>query len=302
MYSYSFGHREFSGDRSNMIQYLIYNATLVLIYVMVSLSFALPVGFTGLVNLGQVGLFAIGAYASAILTTHGISFWIALPLSALITMLVGLLLALPARRVKSDYYALLSLGFLFVVNSILIGWINLTRGPFGISGIDRPAFFQTPVSFLLLTFAVTVIIGLFVYRLIRSPFGKALEAVRDDDQVAESLGKPVGKLRVLSIFISAFIVGIAGAFLAHFIRFINPQLFWLDNVIWILAALVLGGLASFRGAIFGMVFLFIATEAIRFFPFSSDVLGALRLISLSLLLLGFVLFKPKGLFGRAQLE
>ena len=269
---------------------------------MVALSYALPVGFVGMLNLGHIGLLAAGAYTAAILTTNGISFWLALIAASLVTGIVGFFLALPARRIKGDYYALMTLGFTFVMNAVLLNWIKVTQGPFGITGISRPHGFTDPKAFFVLTLVFLGVTAWFVYRVMRSPFGKALEAVRDDELVAESLGKPTGKFRIVSLLVSAVIVGIAGALLAHFIQFINPQVFWLDNVVWILAALALGGLASFRGAIAGMILLFAIQESIRFLPIPPALVGSLRLSVFAVLLLLVVLYRPKGLFGRAQIE
>ena len=124
--------------------YLIHTLTLAAIYIMVALSYALPVGYTGMLNLGHIGLLAVGAYTAAILTTSGISFWLALIAAALITGIIGFFLALPARRIKGDYYALMTLGFTFVMNAVLLNWIKVTQGPFGITGISRPAGFTDP--------------------------------------------------------------------------------------------------------------------------------------------------------------
>lgn len=285
-----------------MAAYLIHTLTLIGIYIIVALSYAIPVGYTGMLNLGHIGLLAIGAYTAAILTVKGVSFWLGLIVAAAITGFAGFLLALPARRIKGDYYALITLGFTFVVNAILLNWINMSGGPFGISGIKRPAGFAEPVSFLLLVLVFLVLTALFVYRLVKSPLGRALESVRDDDLVAESLGKPTAKLRIISLFVSAIIVGVAGALLAHFIQFINPQVFWLDNVLWVLAGLVVGGLASFEGAIWGMVILYVFSEPLRFLALPPGILGPLRLMIFSILLLLVILFRPKGIMGRAQLE
>ena len=285
-----------------MTAYFVHTLTLASIYLIVSVSYAIPVGYTGMLNLGHVGLLAVGAYTAAISMTRGMSFWLALPLAAAVTAVVGFLLAIPARRIKGDYYALMTLGFTFVVNAVLLNWISLTSGPFGISGISRPEGFTDPLFFLALVLAVLGSVSAIAYRIVHSPFGNALEAVRDDDLVAESLGKPTTKLRIASLTISAVIVGIAGALLAPFLQFINPQVFWLDNAVWILAALVIGGLASFPGAIVGTLLLFAIFEPIRFLPLPPGLVGSLRLLIFSLLLLGAVLFRPKGLMGRAQLE
>lgn len=285
-----------------MSAYLLHLLTLASIYSMVALSYAIPVGYTGLLNFGHIGLFAVGAYTSAIFTMRGFSFWTALVLASLITGIVGFLLALPTRKIRGDYYALMTLGFTFVVNAAILNLTFLTRGPLGISGIPRPSGFTDPMLFFFLTLIFLVIISFFVYRVMHSPFGLALEAVRDDSMVAQALGKPVYKLKVVSLTLSAVLVGIAGTFFAHFLQFINANVFWLDNVVWILAALVIGGLGSFRGAIAGMIILYFLSESVRFLPISPSYLGPLRLALFSFLLLCMVLFRPKGIFGRVQLE
>lgn len=284
------------------MDYLIYVITLFAIYTMVALSYQISIGYTGLLNFAQVGLLAIGAYSQAILTSHGIPFFLALALSAAITGAIGFLLALPSRRIKESYYALVTLGFMFVVNAVILNWTEVTGGPFGISGIARPAHFDTPQTFLFLVLMLTAAVSFFVYRVVHSPFGAALEAVRDDDRVAESLGKPTGKLRVIAMVLSAIVVGIAGALLAHFIQFISVQIFWLDSVVFVLSCVVVGGLASFWGAIAGTTLLYIFLEPLRFLPLPPGVLGPLRIIIYGSLLLLFVLFRPKGIMGRAQLD
>jgi len=132
------------------MDYLLYIITLIAIYAMVALSYQISIGYTGLLNFAQVGLLAIGAYAEAIITAHGVPFFAALALSAAITGVAGLLLALPSRTIKNDYYALVTLGFMFVVNALILNLTDLTGGPFGISGIARPAHFNTPQTFLFL--------------------------------------------------------------------------------------------------------------------------------------------------------
>src|SRR3989344_6281902 len=169
------------------MDYLIYIITLFAIYAMVALSYQISIGYTGILNFAQVGLLAIGAYSQAILITHGVSFFPSLALSAVITGAIGFLLALPSRRIKDDYYALVTLGFMFVVNAVILNWTDVTGGPFGISGIARPAHLDTPETFLFLVLVITVAVSLFIYRVVHSPFGAALESVRDDDRVAESL-------------------------------------------------------------------------------------------------------------------
>ena len=284
------------------MEYFVYIATAIVIYCIANLAYAIPLGYTGLVNFGHVGLLAVGAYTAAILSLRGVPFLLALLAAAGTTALAGLLLSLPSRRIKSDYYALVTLGFIFVVNSIILNWTSLTGGPFGLSAIPRPEGFQTPEAFLFLAAVTLGCVALFVQRVVHSPFGRALEAVRDDEEVAALLGKRVFKLKITAMVLSGMIAGIGGAYLAYFIRFINNQVFWLDLVVFLIAALVIGGLASFPGTLIGVILLFALQEPMRFLPISGAYLGPLRIMLWSFLLLLFVIFRPRGIMGRAELD
>lgn len=288
---------------TDMEVYLIHLGSLVCIYILLSLSFNLVVGYTGLLNLGHVGLMAIGAYASALLMKlAGIPFGVALMGAATLSGLIGALLALPTKKIRGDYYALVTLGFMFVVFAVLVNWESLTRGTLGIPGIPRPEGFTTNTTFLLLSVGITAVVFLFLDRLVHSPFGRALEAVRDDEDVAQALGKPVFKLKVISMAISGFVVGLAGALLAHFVQFISPGMFWMDLLVWALAGMMIGGVASMRGTVLGVVILFGLLEPMRFLDIPSAYVGPLRLLIMLTLLLLIVLYKPRGIMGRAELE
>ena len=287
----------------DMDAYLIHLGSLVGIYILMSISFNLVVGYTGLLNLGHVGLMAIGAYASAILMkTAGLPFPVALLGAVLLTMVVAAALAIPARKIRGDYYALVTLGFMFVVFAVLVNWESLTRGTLGIPGVPRPEGFTSNTMYLLLVGAITAITFWFLDRLVNSPFGRALEAVRDDEEVAQALGKPVFKLKVIAMAVSGFVVGLAGALLAHFVQFISPGMFWLDLLIWALAGMMIGGVASMRGTVLGVVVLFCLLEPMRFLDLPSAYVGPLRLLIMLALLLLIVLYKPRGIMGRAELE
>jgi len=286
-----------------MSAYLIHITILTLITIIASFSFNLSVGYTGMVNFGIAGLLGVGAYASAILgRSFDWPFWASVLVAAILTMIVSGLLAIPARKIKGDYYALVTLGFMFVAQAIYINWESLTRGTLGISGIPRPEGFASNQDFLVITVIVTGIIFLFLWQFLRSPFGRALEAVRDDEEVAEALGKPIFKLKMISMLISGFILGIAGAFLAHFIQFISPGTFWLDWLIFPLAAVIVGGLASMRGTVLGVIIIMFIVESLRFAPIPDALVGPLRIIVYMVLLLLIIIYRPKGIMGRAQLE
>lgn len=286
-----------------MDAFLIHIFTLAAIYTIIATSFNLAMGYTGLVNLGHIGLLGVGAYTSAILTTaFGWPFWPAFIVAGLLAAGLGALLALPSGRIKGDYFALYTLGFMFVAIAVFVNWERMTRGTLGIRGIHRPEGFVEPVLFLGLALAVALASYLFQNRLVRSPFGRVLEAVRDDVEAAESLGKNTFKAKIVAMTVSGFFVGIAGSLFAHFIRYINPQSFWLDPLVLALAAVVIGGLASMRGSVLGVALVFLMSESLRFTPIPSQMIGPLRIIIFMVVLLCIMLWRPRGVWGRADLE
>ncbi len=285
-----------------MSGYLLHIITLMAIEMIIALSYAIAVGFLGYINFGQVALLAVGAYTAAILTIQGVPFWAAALLAALLTGVAAFLLALPARRIRGEYYALMTLGLIFVVQAVILNWTDMTRGTLGLIGIARPAGFTASSDYLLLVLLALLVVAVFVHRLVSSPYGAALEAVRDDEEVAETLGKPTTFLKISALTISGLLVGFTGAFYAHFLQFINAQVFWLDRAIWYLGILVIGGLGSFRGALLGVVIFNVSFELIRFLPLDPSVLGPARNMLYALVILVVLLVRPKGVWGRVQLE
>ncbi len=268
-----------------------------------SMSLNLTIGYTGLMNFGHIALMGAGAYTSAIVTkTYDLPIIVGIVGAGLFAMALSALLALPAKKIRGDYYALVTLGFMFVMQAALINFDSLTRGTLGIPGISRPELFSGNTEYLVLVVLVTVATFLFLDRVVSSPFGRALEAVRDDEDVAQALGKPVFKLKVQAMMISGFFVGIAGGLFAHFIQFISPSSFWLDLLVWALAGMMLGGIASMRGTILGVLLLFAFTEPVRFLSIPSALVGPVRLGIIMLAILFVVLIKPRGFMGRAELE
>ncbi|MBI5369893.1 branched-chain amino acid ABC transporter permease [Candidatus Uhrbacteria bacterium] len=286
-----------------MVNFLIHIFTLVAIYGLIAISFNLAMGYTGLVNLGHVGLMGIGAYVSAILTTKfGFSFFPAFVLAGISAAVFGALLALPSRRIKDDYFALLTLGFMFVTSAVFINWTSLTRGTLGVRGIMRPEGFTDPFFFFILVLLVLAVAYIILNQTVSSPFGRVLEAIRDDEQVAESLGKNVERAKITAMALSGFFVGLSGSLLAHFLRLINPGTFWLDPLVLALAAVVIGGLASLRGSLVGVILVFVISESLRFFAIPSSLIGPLRVMIFMAVLVIIVLWRPKGLLGRADLD
>lgn len=283
--------------------YLAHLAILIAIYALLATSLNLALGYTGLLNLGHAAFFALGAYTSALLTTQlGQSMYAGILAAALIAAAAGAILVYAVKDLKGDYLALATLGFSFVVNSILLNWQAVTRGPLGIAGIPRPSILQPTWAYLLFTLAVT---GLSIYALIRianGPLGRLFEALRDDETGLQALGKNTHALKVKSMTISALFAGVAGSLYAHYISFINPEGFAIMEIILLLTIVIAGGIASMKGSIAATIALLLIPEALRFIDISSGLVGPLRQIIYALVLIGILLYKPRGLLGKVDLQ
>ena len=286
--------------------YFIHLAILVGIYLILALSLQLALGYAGLINLGHIAFFAIGAYVSALLTLNGTPFIIAILLAGIISAFFGFLLSIPTNKLKGDYLALATLAFTFVVYAVTLNWTSLTRGPLGLPGIPKPSLFglsfSSNLSFLILTLIIVLAVYFIIKKLVDSPFGKVLEATRDNELATKVLGKNTFKVKSIALGTSAFFAGIAGSLYAHYITYIDPSSFTLMQLIPILAIVIIGGLASLRGTIIATIILILLPEPLRFIGFPSSVVGPMRQITYALILLLILIYRPKGFFGKVKLE
>lgn len=286
--------------------YFIHLLILVGIYIILAISLQLAVGFTGLLNLGHIAFYCIGAYGSALLALTGFPFWLYFLAAGILAALFGFLLSIPTNKLKGDYLALATLGFSFVIYALALNWTSLTRGPLGLPGIPRPTLFgfifSNNLSFLILTFIIALISYFVIKKIASSQFGKALEATRDDELALRVLGKNTFKMKSFSLAISAFFAGIAGSLYASYITFIDPSSFTLLQLIPVLAIVIIGGLASLKGTIIATIILVLLPEPLRFIGFPSSVVGPARQIIYALILLLILIYRPKGFFGKVELE
>ena len=286
--------------------YLIHLLILVGIYVILAISLQLAIGYTGLLNLGHIAFYAIGAYTSALLALNGVPFLLALLAAGILASLFGLFLSVPTNKLRGDYLALATLGFSFVVYAVVLNWTEVTRGPLGLPGIPRPDLFGMVISdnlgFLALTLAIALASYLVIKRLVDSPFGRVLEAIRDDELATRVLGKNTFKMKSYALGISAFFAGIAGSLYAHYITFIDPSSFTLLQFIPVLVIVIIGGLASLKGTIIATVIIILLPEPLRFIGFPSSVVGPARQIIYAVILLAILMYKPKGFYGKVELE
>ncbi len=289
-----------------MEAYFIHLAILVGIYLILAMSLQLSIGYTGLMNFGHIAFYAIGAYVSALLTLNGVPFIVAFVLAGVVSGFFGFLLSIPTNKLKGDYLALATIAFTFVVYVVSLNWVSLTRGPLGLPGIPKPSIFGLSFSsnlmFLILVAVITIVVYFIIKRVTSSPFGKVLEATRDNELATKVLGKNTFKIKSISLALSAVLAGIAGSLYAHYITYIDPSSFSMMQITPILCMVIIGGLASLRGTIIATIILTLLPEPLRFIGFSSSVVGPMRQIIYALILLIILVYKPKGFFGKVELE
>jgi branched-chain amino acid transport system permease protein len=276
------------------------------IYIILALSLNLLLGYAGLFSVGHGAFYGIGAYAAAILATKlGFPFWGEILAAASIAGLCGFVIGFPTLRLRGDYLALATFGFAVIIYSVFNNWYDLTRGPLGIRGIPKVVLFSIPLSSL---WSYTVLVGFFVLltifcirRLTHSAFGKVLEAIREDDMAATAIGKNIAKFKVLAFVIAAFFAGIAGVLYAHYVTFIDPSSFLIQESFLIFSMVIFGGMGSIGGSILGAAILVILPEALRFLGLPSAVAANMRQLIFGVLIVFIINWRPEGLLGKSKL-
>jgi branched-chain amino acid transport system permease protein len=298
------------------------------IYAVVALGLQLNVGYTGIVNFGQAGFMAVGGYTMAILVLEaGLSFWLALPLAVLVTMAFGVLIGLPSLRLRADYFAIVTLAMAEVVRLSAQNAQGLTGGNKGLycnfEGANQTCFDESwksvsdsilnfvegfwpdvdPLFPLLLVVWATVAIGIVALNYIqRTPWGRVLRAIREDEDAARALGKNTLLYKLQSLAISALLGALSGFFLALFLTTIQPDDYEPIVTFYAFGVLVLGGLASYGGVAVGAVVLWTLLEGMRFveLPITEERTAALRFALVGLVLILLMAFRPQGLFGKKE--
>ena len=276
--------------------YLLEVLTSAFLYALLATALNITVGLTGVLVLGFIGFYAIGAYTTGILTAKFAlcNFWVALPLSGLTAMLCGVLLGIPTLRLKGDYLAIVTLGFGEIVKIFLNNLDPLTGGPNGILGIKRPSFgfftVDSAADYYYFTFAFLAATIFIVARIVNSRFGRAWVAVRENEMAAGALGIDVFRKHLLSFSISAFFAGIAGSLFAAKQGFISPDSFTFYESVLVLCMVVLGGLGNVAGAVLGAFLLIVVPEFLREF-------ALYRMLLFGAVMIGLMIFRPHGILG-----
>ncbi len=289
----------------------------VLIYVMLGWGLNIVVGLAGLLDLGYVAFYAVGAYSYALLSLNfGLNFWVCLPLAGLFAALFGILLGAPTLRLRGDYLAIVTLGFGEIIRVVLLNWGSLSGGPNGIASIPRMDFFGI-VPFgnregafhtlfgieyerthqIIFTYFVILALALLtnwmVNRLRKLPLGRAWEALREDEIACKSLGMNPTNTKLSAFAIGAMLGGFAGSFFAAKQGFINPESFTFMESATILAIVVLGGMGSQMGVVFAAIFLVLLPEVTRDFEQSRMLLFGAAMILI-------MVWRPKGVISHRE--
>lgn len=286
-------------------EYWLAQLTFVMIYAIAGLGLMLLAGFTGLFSLGHAAFLGVGAYTQAVLTNAGLPFPIALACAAALSAAVGLVVGLPALRVKGIYLGMATLSFGFIVEEVFARWESVTGGNAGIH-IKAPDMFGWKLasgeSFYFLCLVITVASTLAILNLLRSPTGRAFVAIRDSEISAQSMGIHLARYKTLSFALSAALAGVAGALYAHKLQFISPDQFNILQSIDLLLMIVIGGVGSVHGAFLGAIFLISMPQVIAltkdYLPAAIGQAPGLQAAVYGMVLIAFVLFEPLGLYGR----
>ncbi len=279
--------------------------TQICILAIAGVGLMLLIGYTGLVSLGHGAFMAIGAYTNTYLITKGIPFLVAFPLAGLAALIAGVLIAVPANRMSGIYLAIATLAFSQIVEQVIVRWEPVTRGFQGMP-VPPPDLLGQPLTqgwqLYYLALAVLALVVLGAINLVRSPTGRALVAIRDSEISAQSLGVNLFRYKTAIFALSAAITGLAGALLAHRMRFISPDAFNFLMSIQLLLMVVVGGLGSIHGAILGAIFVGALPQAIAlmrdYLPTVIARTPGLEPGLFGLVMVLIVLFEPLGLYGR----
>lgn len=289
------------------MEYLLHIMIMINIYILLVLSANLPIGMANLLTMCQSAFYGIGAYISAFfLMQFDIPFLLVAMIVMFITGLFSCVVSFASVKLKGDYFILASLGFQMIVYTILYNWIDVTRGPYGITGIPGIKLFGMLKINVWGYFVLTTLISLIVTGLFRSikssPYGRVLKAIRSDELSVKALGRNTVLFKSWAFFISAAFSGLGGLIYASYVNYIDPTSFTLDESIFIISALFVGGVGNIKGPVLGAVFVVLLPEILRFVGMPDAIAANMRQVIYGLALVLVMYFRPQGLWGETVLK
>lgn len=286
-------------------RFYIGELSFVFIYAIAGLGLMVLSGYTGLVSLGHAAFLAIGAYTHGYLLSKGLPFVASLPLATIATGVVGAIVAIPALRLVGIYLAIATLAFSIIVEQIVTRWVSVTGGGRGMAIPPADLFglsLSSPLRFYFLCLSLLIVAMVAVMNLLRAPTGRAMLAVRDSEIAARSMGINLARTKATAFGISAALTGLAGALLGHHTGYISPEAFMLTVSIQLLLLIVVGGLGSLHGVVFGAIFVGFLPQGIALLrdllPPALAQLPGLEPGVFGLILILFLMFEPHGIYGQ----
>jgi branched-chain amino acid transport system permease protein len=289
------------------VSYLLLILTTICIFAILTVTLNLLVGYTGIPSFAHGAFFGIGAYVVSLAVVKlGLPFLVAILVGVVVTGLIAALVGIPALRLGGDYFFLACFALIFISTRILSNWEDLTNGARGLYGIPRPSLFGQAVGsglpFLVLSLAALIVVMLVVWRLVHSPYGLTLQAIRDDELAAATLGRNVTLAKVVVFGIGAGLAAVAGGLFATFYGVIEPNSFGVPVIILLFSMLFIGGAGNLYGPILGAAILLALPEGLRLLGIEGAKAGEIQQMIYGLLLVVLMLFRPQGLAGKYLLE
>lgn len=284
------------------MEYLLHILVLIGIYIILAISLNLIAGYAGLISIAHAAFYGIGAYVAALLAIHLNSpFLLNIVCAIVFSCLFGLIVGIPSIRIRDDYFVIATFSFQVITFSILNNWLSFTGGPMGLPGIPPPTIFgfhiSSQVGFLIIVSLFCALVFWLKQRIVRSPFGRVLKAIREDEVFALARGKNIAAYKVLVFLIGAGMASFAGVLYAHYISFVDPTSFTVMESIFIISIVIIGGSGSMWGPVFGAFTLVLLPELLRFLGLPSSVAANIRQILYGAMLVLFMIWRPQGFIG-----
>ena len=290
------------------MEYVFHIAIMLNIYIMLVLSANLTIGMANLLTMCQAAFYGIGAYIGTFfLMRFHLPFLVIVAVVSLVTGLFSFLVSYASVKLKGDYFVLATMGFQLIVYTILYNWISVTRGPYGIPGIPGIRLFGVwelsgVYAYLVISLVLAGLVILLFNNLHDSPFGRELRAVKADEVMVQSMGRDTAAAKSWAFFISAAVASVSGVLYASYVSYIDPTSFTLNESIFIISALFIGGIGNVKGPVFGALFVVLLPELLRFVGLPDAIAANLRQIIYGLSLILVVYFRPQGLFGKSVMK
>jgi len=289
------------------MEYALHILILIGIYIILAESLNLIAGYTGLLSIAHAAFYGVGAYVAALMALKlHTPFAVNIVCAVIAAGLFGALVGIPSLRIRDDYFVIATFAFQIITFSVLNNWVSFTSGPMGLPGIPQPTILGLTISshtqFLVLTVILCSIVMWASHRIVRSPFGRVLMAVREDEVFTQAMGKNVASYKVLVFMIGAAMAAVAGSMYAYYISFIDPTSFTVTESIFIISIVIIGGAGSLWGPVVGAALLVMLPEILRFVGLPSSVAANVRQILYGGLLVAFMMWRPQGLMGQYSFE